>query len=191
MTTRKTLLNILNISLHACLPVFRSAAFTLHRHSACTFDRLTPFLLHCARAAQFVRHRVYRSRLVRHSPALLLYHEDTLKPRIEFIKRLFPETPTLLSRAPLLLTHDPETFLMPKLKQLESLLPGVDVLKVVRYPMLHTRFACTLLALRLHSDRRVSCFCLSRGGFRSLTYLVLCCSRFDIRYSVFGAAAGS
>ncbi|CAM9149560.1 unnamed protein product [Ectocarpus sp. 13 AM-2016] len=71
-------------------------------------------------------------RLVRHSPALLLYHEDTLAPRIEFIKRLFPESPRLLSRAPLLLTHDPETFLMPKIHQLESLLPGVDVLKVVR-----------------------------------------------------------
>lgn len=72
-------------------------------------------------------------RLVRHSPALLLYHEDTLAPRIKFIKRLFPETPKLLSRAPLLLTHDPETFLLPKIKQLESLLPGVDVLKVVRW----------------------------------------------------------
>ncbi|CBJ31071.1 expressed unknown protein [Ectocarpus siliculosus] len=71
-------------------------------------------------------------RLVRHSPALLLYHEDTLAPRIEFIKRLFPESPRLLSRAPLLLTHDPETFLMPKIHQLESLLPGIDVLKVVR-----------------------------------------------------------
>lgn len=70
---------------------------------------------------------------MRHSPALLLYHEDTLAPRIEFIKRLFPETPRLLSRAPLLLTHDPETFLLPKIKQLESLLPGVDVLKVVRW----------------------------------------------------------
>lgn len=71
-------------------------------------------------------------RLVRHSPALLLYHEDTLAPRIEFVKRLFPETPRLLSRAPLLITHDPETFLMPKIRQLEALLPGIDVLKVVR-----------------------------------------------------------
>eukprot|EP00903_Cladosiphon_okamuranus_P008396 g8072.t1 len=71
-------------------------------------------------------------KLVRHSPVLLLYHEDTLAPRIEFIKQLFPETPRLLSRAPLLLTHDPETFLLPKMKQLESLLPGVDVSKLVR-----------------------------------------------------------
>lgn len=73
------------------------------------------------------------SRLVRHSPALLLYHEDTLAPRIDFVKRLFPETPRLLSRAPLLITHDPETFLMPKIRQLEALLPGIDVLKVVRW----------------------------------------------------------
>lgn len=81
-----------------------------------------------------LRHRrPSTSRLVRHSPALLLYHEDTLAPRIEFIKQLFPETPKLLSRAPLLVTHDPETFLLPKIKQLESLLPGVDVLKVVRW----------------------------------------------------------
>lgn len=81
-------------------------------------------------------HAVNCSRLVRHSPALLLYHEDTLAPRIEFVKRLFPETPRLLSRAPLLITHDPETFLMPKIRQLEALLPGVDVLKVVRWVLI-------------------------------------------------------
>lgn len=95
------------------------------------------------------------SRLVRHSPALLLYHEDTLAPRIEFIKRLFPESPRLLSRAPLLLTHDPETFLMPKIHQLESLLPGIDVLKVVRWAGSCTAMpfvaACTFcLGVRRH-----------------------------------------
>lgn len=117
-------------------------------------------------------------RLVRHSPALLLYHEDTLAPRIEFIKRLFPETPRLLSRAPLLLTHDPETFLLPKIKQLESLLPGVDVLKVVRWALWFCcvgvmfralwRYCC--MVVRYHSAMKVATvrefvvFGLQHGG---------------------------
>lgn len=104
--------------------------------------------LSCVNLINLIVNRPRRTpRLVRHSPALLLYHEDTLAPRIEFIKQLFPETPKLLSRAPLLLTHDPETFLLPKIKQLESLLPGVDVLKVVRWGWLLVTVVATTAAV--------------------------------------------
>lgn len=73
-------------------------------------------------------------RLVRLNPDLLLYDvKKTLGPRIVFLQTLFPESPKLLMRAPALLYHDPEMYLLPKMAKLGLLLPGVDVLRLVRY----------------------------------------------------------
>ena len=75
--------------------------------------------------------------MVKLNPDLLLYDvEKTLAPRIMLLKRLFPESPKLLMRAPALLLHDTETFLIPKIEELGSLLPGIDVLRVVRQVVL-------------------------------------------------------
>lgn len=78
-------------------------------------------------------HALGVERLVRLNPDLLLYDvRKSLAPRVAALQRLFPESPKLLMRAPSLLYHDTDTYLLPKMRELEALLPGVDVLRLVR-----------------------------------------------------------
>lgn len=66
-------------------------------------------------------------------PNLLLYDvHKTLIPRIATLKRLFPDSPKLLMRAPDLLYHDPEKVLLPKMQKLRELLPGVDITRMIK-----------------------------------------------------------
>lgn len=92
--------------------------------------------------------------MVRLHPNLLLYDvQKTIIPRIASLKRLFPESPKLLMRAPDLLYHDPETILLPKMQMLRELLPGVDIARMIRQEvssggrhMMACKSACAALA---------------------------------------------
>lgn len=73
------------------------------------------------------------TRLVRLHPNLLLSNvPNMLAPRIDDLKRLFPDSPKILMRAPHLLFHDVDSFIVPKMEELRDLLPGADVARLIR-----------------------------------------------------------
>lgn len=67
-----------------------------------------------------------------HPNLLVLDVPNMLAPRIADLKRLFPDSPKLVMRAPDLLFHNADSFIVPKMEELGELLPGVDVTRLIR-----------------------------------------------------------
>lgn len=93
----------------------------------------------------------HTARLVRLNPQILLLDSKTIAPRIAFVKKMFPKSPKLLMRMPALLQRDPELSVLPKMKAIGELLPGMDILRLIRYGIGNIYISVLGIGIQLNS----------------------------------------